>query len=152
MCNELLKKAVRFHFYDICGRNIYTTLQFPAPRITIYVQLVLKRTKQPEIIRCLVILPARIFLLRITPNSFLISSNYMHSKGTWRDALSRMACTLAVRTACLFHKSLYLLRIEFCQSAFGCLAISARQIAAGFVHSLHDQVEGDFTSTGKEIR
>lgn len=56
MCNELLKKAVRFHFYDICGRNIYTTLQFPVPRITICVQLVPKRMKQPRIIRCLVIL------------------------------------------------------------------------------------------------
>lgn len=52
----------------------------------------------------------------------------------------------------IFHKSLHILRIEFCQSAFGCLAISARQIAAGFVHSLHDQVEGNFTSTGQEIR
>ena len=129
MCNELLKKAVRFHFYDICGRNIYTTLQFPVPRITICVQLVPKRMKQPRIIRCLVILARRIFLLRIAPNSFLILSNYMHSKGTWRDALSRMACTLAVRTACLFHKSLYLLRIEFRQAAFGCLPTSLPQTA-----------------------
>lgn len=56
MRNELLKKAVRFHFYGICGRNIYTTLQFPAPRITIRVQLVPKGIKQSRIIRCLAIL------------------------------------------------------------------------------------------------
>ena len=56
MCNELLKKAVRFHFCGICKRNIYAVLQFPAPRITICVQLVPKRTKQPRIILCAAIL------------------------------------------------------------------------------------------------
>lgn len=134
MCNELLKKAVRFHFYGICGKNIYTTLQFPAPRITIYVQLVLKRTKQPEIIRCLVILARSNFPFAYNAR-FIPDPIELYAFKRDLGIRSFYACRQEKH---IFHKSLHILRIEFCQSAFGCLAISARQIAAGFVHGLHD--------------
>ncbi len=66
MCNELLKKAVRFHFYNICGRNIYAVLQFAALKKEDCVyKIVPKRTRKSKIIRCAVILLTRFFILRI---------------------------------------------------------------------------------------
>ena len=68
MCNELLKNAFRFHFYDICERNIYAVLQFAALKKEDCVyKIVPKRTRKSKIIRCAVILLTRFFILRIIP-------------------------------------------------------------------------------------
>ena len=56
MCNELLKNAFCFHFYDIC-RSLYTlSCNLPRRKRRIAYKMVPKGTDRAGIIRCAVIL------------------------------------------------------------------------------------------------